>query len=129
MHIFTIVQRAERIVKYMHIHQLPNKATSTVLQERFKKTQFGETGWYEQDVGYSINKQDIFLCVRGENDELLDIETGLFILLHEMAHIMSDSVGHTKEFEDNLDALLIAAKELDLYAGHSEGKQYCGQRI
>jgi hypothetical protein len=49
-----------------------------------------------------------------------------------MGHLMSESVGHTKEFWDNMKFLLKRAIELDLYTKqdfNNVPKEYCGTMI
>ena len=54
------------------------------------------------------------------------------IAIHELAHVMSDSIGHTKEFWDNFKFLLKKAVENNLYKPINYGKKskmYCGMEI
>ena len=48
-------------------------------------------------------------------DTLVDLNTMMFVAIHEMGHLMSESVGHTKEFWDNMKFLLKRGIELDIY--------------
>jgi predicted metal-dependent hydrolase len=91
---------------------------------------------HEDDgTSYTINKgEEIHLCLREKNNEkvLHDINTIMFVLLHELAHIMSDTIGHNKEFRDNFIILLEEAHKLDLYntINYSKyPKSYCGLKI
>jgi len=57
-------------------------------------------------TSYSINKgEQIVLCLRN-NDKLVDINTMMFVVLHEYAHLASVSIGHTQEFWDNFRWIL-----------------------
>ena len=46
-------------------------------------------------TSYSINKgEQIILCLRN-NDKLVDINTMVFVVLHEFAHLSTETIGHT----------------------------------
>ena len=54
-------------------------------------------------TSYSLNKgEKIVLCLRSKTKEakLTDINTLMFVLLHELAHIMTVSIGHTKNWSN-----------------------------
>ena len=67
------------------------------------------------NVAYSLGKNSIFICVREQGGTLADINTSMFVLLHELAHVSTDSYGHTKEFWRNMKYLLDVAEELGVY--------------
>ena len=51
---------------------------------------------------HSLNKgQEICLCLREPKDEnkiITDVNTLMFVLIHELAHIMTKDIGHTDNF-------------------------------
>ena len=56
----------------------------------------------------------------------------MFVVLHELAHIMTLSIGHKTEFWDNFKFLLENAKEAGIHqpVDYSEKPQeYCGMTI
>ena len=61
-----------------------------------------------------------------------DDNTIMFVIIHELAHIMTTSIGHTKEFWDNMKYLLEEANKLGLYKiiDYSNNNiEYCGMYI
>lgn len=74
-----------------------------------------ETPTDADNVAYSLGKNSIFICVRERDGSLADINTSMFVLLHELAHVSTDSYGHTKEFWKNMKYLLEIAEELGVY--------------
>lgn len=68
----------------------------------------------KSDASYTINKSKIYLCTesKGEkyNDNML-----IFVILHELAHTMTKSIGHNKEFKNVFDSLLIRAEKVGVY--------------
>ena len=56
----------------------------------------------------------------------------MFVALHELSHIMTESTGHTTEFWKNFKFLLENAVEFDIYEpiNYKENpEQYCGMQI
>jgi len=51
-----------------------------------------------QDRTYTINKQKIYMVTHKPNGERYNRDTLLFVLLHEIAHILSPDEHHTKDF-------------------------------
>ena len=65
---------------------------------------------------------------RDGTNHLVDKNTLLYVTIHELAHIMTKSVGHTKEFWDNFKYLLEEAITNGIYQPKDyqhNPKQYC----
>lgn len=88
-----------------------------------------------QHTSYSVNKGELLvLCIRDRKPQpsLHSLNTMMFVVLHEIAHVVTHSVGHTKEFWDNFRWLLQIAIKHDLYqyVNYSEQQEnYCGLEI
>ena len=67
-----------------------------------------ETYFNDSHKAYSINKgYELALCLRNEYDnKFIDINTIIFVAIHELSHIMTDAYGHPPEFWDNMRYLL-----------------------
>jgi predicted metal-dependent hydrolase len=126
-----IRQKLENLIKELHITN-PDNEEYVRLKERFNPEQITEAGKNNKYTSYSINKgEKIVLCIRQRNDqeELIDENTITFVALHELAHIMTKSVGHTQEFWDNFKILLKEAIDRDIYKRVDYNKypqEYCG---
>ena len=60
-------------------------------------------------TSYTINKGELIsLCIRDKNTQkqIHKVNHLMFVIIHELAHIMSVSEGHTNEFMDNFKFLL-----------------------
>ena len=73
-------------------------------------------------TSYSINKKQIVYCLRNKtNDEIENIETLMYVTLHELTHVLSDSVvrehehSSNKEFMSLFDYLLKSANKIGVY--------------
>lgn len=85
-------------------------------------------------TSYSENKgQKIVFCMRSKpGDVLMDFNTMMFVGIHELAHLMSKSIGHNKEFWDNFRILLRISISISQYKCQNfdvENKDYCGTKI
>ena len=74
------------------------------------------------------------MCIRerDENNKLIDENTLFFVALHELAHVMTMSIGHKKEFWTNFKFLLRNAIKEGYYKYHHyhhAPKKYCGTYI
>ena len=99
-----IDEKARKIVQYMYDNKLPSDAISKKTYNRFKNCTIGETPNGDKSAAYTINKGNggIFLCCL-TNGKLKSENDSFFVILHELAHVMSDSYGHGNEFKTNFD--------------------------
>ena len=83
-------------------------------------------------TSYSVNKgEQIVLCLLNK-DDLVDINTMMFVVLHEMAHLASVSIGHTEEFWNNFRWILEESINIGIYVKQDFEKksvEYCGMDI
>jgi hypothetical protein len=89
--------------------------------ERFNSDVFVENDMQSRDTSYSENKgQKIVVCLRDKTKApqypLIDANTIMFVILHEMAHLMTETIGHTQEFWSNFRRILGDASQLGLYS-------------
>ena len=102
------------------------------LTKRFNSEQITESSYKNKYTSYSINKgEKVVFCLRSRDKEqkLIDINTLMFVALHEITHIMTKSIGHTDEFWRNFKFILQEAVELSIYKRDEYSKnpkKYCG---
>jgi hypothetical protein len=104
---------------------------------RFQPDCFVENDMHSSDTSYSENKgQKIVVCLRDKtkapNYPLIDENTVMFVMLHEMAHLMTDTIGHTQEFWGNFKRILHDAVKLGIYTSVNYAQKptpYCGMTI
>ena len=129
----------DRLVKLVtHLKQhYPQDTRIIKLYERFDPDRISESSANNAYTSYSINKgEKIVFCLRQrDNDEhILDLNTMVFVAIHELAHIMTESVGHTQEFWNNMKFLLQIAMSSDVQIYqyqpyHKMPQKYCGTSI
>jgi hypothetical protein len=105
--------------------------------ERFNPDVFVENDMGSSDTSYSENKgQKIVVCLRDKTKApqypLIDENTIMFVMLHEMAHLMTETIGHTQEFWSNFRRILGDAVQVGIYTPvnyASRPTPYCGMTI
>ena len=114
----------------------PDRENVQKLVKNFNPTTIQETLPTSEYTAYSENKgEKIAFCLnkkKTDNDNLIDSNTLMFVAVHEIAHIMTTSVGHTEEFWNNFKFLLENAVELKIYTPvdyKKEPEGYCGMDI
>jgi predicted metal-dependent hydrolase len=56
----------------------------------------------------------------------------MFVMLHEMAHLMTETIGHTSEFWTNFKRILADAIQVGIYQEENYAQRpvkYCGMQI
>jgi hypothetical protein len=87
-------------------------------------------------TSYSVNKgEKVHLCLRqreGGNEQLVNDNVMMFVALHEMAHMITATIGHGPDFWNNFGFLLKEAEQQGIYK-HQDFKShpvaYCGVNI
>jgi hypothetical protein len=105
--------------------------------QRFSPDVFVENDMGSKDTSYSENKgQRIVVCLRDKTKPpqypLIDKNTVMFVILHEMAHLMTETIGHTQEFWNNFKRILGDAVSIGIYNPVNYAHQptpYCGMTI
>lgn len=64
---------------------------------------------------YTINKEEIYLCLKDENDQYYNDNMLIYVLLHEISHSICDEIGHTEKFNKIFHALIDKAVEMQIY--------------
>ncbi len=113
-----------------------NRKNVQRLVENFNPTTIKETLPTSEYTAYSENKgEKLAFCLnktKNNNENLIDQNTLMFVAIHEIAHIMTLSIGHTEEFWQNFKFLLENAVELGIYEPidyKKNPKNYCGMDI
>ena len=123
-----------RVVNYC-VAQEPDDKRVQRLAERYRPGRVKETLPTSEYTAYSENKgEKLAFCMNTakKGGRMIDPNTLIFVAIHELAHIMTVSVGHTKEFWQNFKFLLIRAVEIGVYSPVDYEKhpaRYCGMDL
>lgn len=113
----------------------PQRDNCQRLAKKFNPKQIKEILPTSSYTAYSENKgEKLAFCTTTtkDGDKLIDDDTLLFVAIHELGHIMTESIGHTEEFWDNFKFLLEEATGLKMYKPVDFKKKpanYCGMQI
>ena len=113
----------------------PSDVRTTRMLQQYNPDKLSEGTDDTKYTSYSVNKgEKIIFCLRSRDgkNELVDLNTMMFVALHELAHICTESVGHTDEFWRNFKWILEGALNIGVYQDRDYKKApqpYCGIKI
>ena len=130
----TCTNNCINLVKYMN-HNHSDDPRIQKLVKGFNPKAIQETLPTSELTAYSENKgEKIAVCLNKTKDstKLIDLNTLTFVAIHELAHIMTTSIGHKQEFWQNFKFLLEGAKASGIYEPvdyQKKPENYCGITI
>lgn len=113
----------------------PDRTNVKRLKEGFNPQKVSETLPTSEFTAFSENKgEKLAFCLDTEKNggKLIDENTLMFVGIHEISHIATESVGHTNEFWTNFKFLLEQAAKMNIYTPvdyKKEPQKYCGMTI
>lgn len=104
------------------------------LVSRTKDIVIMETGADEKYTSYTVNKGErIVFCLRFKViNTIHDINTLMYVVIHELAHIGCPEYGHTPLFKEIFKFLLIESSKIGIYTPidyRKNPQNYCGMEI
>ena len=129
-----IKNNLQKIVDKVNLDKDAEEEDIKRLTKNFRPNNISESSPGNKYTSYSINKgEKIVFCIRNKTDDkLVDINTMMFVAIHELAHLMTKSIGHEPEFWNNMKYLLAKGKEIGVYKKHdykNKPVDYCGTKI
>jgi len=132
--------KMDKVKNFYAQEEFATDPTAKLLVERYNPQSIMENSMTSHDTSYSENKgEKIVLCLRDKTNPpgypLEDVNTVMFVVLHEMAHLMTASLStgkHTPEFWANFRRLLQDAAQMGIYqpVNYSHTPvSYCGMEI
>ena len=129
-----VTNKLKDLVKYVD-KEYPDRENVKRLVKGFNPKKINEILPTSSYTAYSENKgEKLVFCTTTtkKGDKLIDDNTLTFVGIHEIAHIMTKSIGHTKEFWANMKFLLKNAAKIGIYTPidyKRKPKEYCGMKI
>jgi hypothetical protein len=129
-----VTQKMKDMVAYMK-QKHPEDPRTIRLVDGFNPKKINETLPTSELTAYSENKgEKLAFCLNTtkEGNRLIDLSTLTFVALHEISHIMTESIGHKQEFWQNFKFLLENAKAAGIYDPvdyKKKPQEYCGMKI
>jgi hypothetical protein len=133
----TIKINIEKLVVYFKENKsLFKKDTEYIknLIDRTKEINIMETPADEKHTSYTINKgEKIVLCLRSKFlNNIHDINTIMYVVIHELAHVACPEYGHTPLFKKIFIFLLKQSEKINIYKSidyRINPQDYCGMTI
>tara|TARA_A100001015_G_C14852506_1_gene657080 strand:- start:559 stop:990 length:432 start_codon:yes stop_codon:yes gene_type:complete len=102
--------RYDKLVSYLEKKHKNDEITKNILKRYSTNSVFKES-LGEKYIAYTKNKGSaISFCLKE-----YDINTLMFVALHELAHIATDEIGHTYKYWENFRFLLRCAEKIKIY--------------
>jgi hypothetical protein len=120
------------------LQKYPDKAQVKLISQNFRDdpNRFLEATPDAAHTSYSVNKgEEIHLCLRqrgGQDEALVNENVMIFVALHELSHVCTESVGHGPDFWNNFGWILKEAETLGYYKYtdfQAQPVSYCGVSI
>lgn len=127
----------KKLVKYLQQNQEKFPENTTYIKDlinRTKKINIMETPQDEKYTSYTINKgEKIVFCLRSKLlDNIHDMNTLMYVVIHEMAHVGCPEYGHTPLFKKIFKFLLEQSIVIGIYKPidyRINPQNYCGMTI
>lgn len=129
----TIEDNIFKLVNYLQ-NTHPSDERIIRMHKRLQKLKIEEAKHENNSSSYTINKGELMnLCLRDKTTkDFHDINTLMFVVIHELAHIMTISTGHTDEFLLNFKFILSNAVDMGVYTPidyKNNPITYCGVKV
>jgi hypothetical protein len=133
----TIKTNMQKLINYLKENQdkFPeNLSYIKDLVSRTKNINIMETPEDDEYTSYTINKgEKIVFCLRSKVlDEIHDLNTLMYVVIHEMAHVGCPEYGHTPLFKKIFIFLLKQSAAIGIYTPINyriNPQSYCGMQI
>jgi len=130
------ITRVKTLLEHLKKSESQDIRTKTLLS-RFNPDNITENDPQEMESGvtsYTVNKgEKIVVCLRQRNNNFVEINTLMYVIIHELAHICDlTSEQHDEKFWNNFEWLLEHAVNIGIYnyVDYSKDQEpYCGMNI
>ena len=104
-----VTQNLIKLVDHLN-KEYPDDERTIMITKNFNPKKITETLPTSEYTAYSENKgEKIAFCLDTEKNnkgKLMDLNTLMYVALHELSHVGSKSIGHTDEFWNNFKFLI-----------------------
>lgn len=70
---------------------------------------------YRGNKSFTINKKKVYICMKNSNDEYYNNNMLIYVIAHELSHVICPEIGHTELFHEIFNALLNELYKYGLY--------------
>ena len=129
-----VTLRMKKLVQHMK-EKYSNRSDVQRLIENFNPSRIVETLPTSLHTAYSEDKgKKIAFCLQKHKEDMkrIDINTLTFVAIHELSHLMTESIGHEQAFWKNFKFLLKNAVAIGIYDSidyQQQPEPYCGMTL
>lgn len=87
--------------------------------------ELGDIQIFEGRKSYTVNKERIYLCLRDKHGQYYSHDILMYVLIHEIAHMLCPEIGHTQKFKDIFNSLIENAMACGIYTPVDIPSDYC----
>jgi predicted metal-dependent hydrolase len=129
-------ENLEKLVEHLK-NSYPEQDNVKYLVKNFNPKKIKEILPTSEYTAYSENKgEKIAFCLnkndKNDLDNLIEENTLMFVALHELSHLATQSIGHNDEFWSNFKFILQESEKIGIYTPVDYKKNktdYCGMTI
>ena len=130
------INKVKTLLEHLRKSESQDIRTKTLIS-RFNPENITENDPHEMKTGvtsYTVNKgEKIVVCLRQKNNNFVEINTLMYVIIHELAHICDlTSEQHDEKFWNNFEWLLEHSVNIGIYnyIDYSKDEEpYCGMNI
>ena len=74
-----------------------------------------ELNFNKSDQSYTLNKSDVHVCLKDKNGKYYNKNMLIYVVLHELSHVICDEIGHTPKFDAIFAEILDEATKMKIY--------------
>lgn len=129
-----LVNSLYQLLEYLYVKDINiNNVNIEDIKKKIKESEIIEN-LTNTDTSYTVNKgEKLILCLADrKTDKLYDYNLLIYVLIHELAHIMNSTYGHDDAFKKTFRQLIDIAEEIGIYEYedyHKYPKHYCGMLL
>lgn len=126
--------KIDKFIQKLSVHLLEDHPLHKLIQKKMKHNIIiKELPKNSKHIAYIINKTKLHVCLRNKNGTFIDQYNRIyFVVMHELAHMITKTNGHTDEYWNNYKLIIETAVKHKLYTYKNyfdSPVEYCGKDI
>lgn len=129
--LLNILTRKTQLLIEQLKHKYPNDKRTKLICKKWNGVLYRLEPGSSDEAAVTYDKKEVHICLRDkENGKLNTPNASMFVLIHELAHIATESIGHGPDFWSNMRFLLYVAENTrDEKDPHNYYKVYLDQKF
>ena len=125
------LENIDNFIMKLKTHLLNDHKNHKLIQQKLNKNiTIKEIPANSKHVAYILNKTVLHVCLRNKNGSFIEQYNRIyFVVMHELAHMITKTRGHTEEYWNNYKLIIKTAIKYKLYKYknyYNNPVEYCG---